>query len=142
LSFALIFCAAAAAPQNAPAAKKYNGYRISVLSMERMEKWSAGGKIFEPREQSQEFVVIRISVKPLEKQKDFTLSREMAAVRDADGKNYAMPLNKYGVPLTEEGAIIEVPFAVPDGTKLSTLQIGDAKFGLAAVRDTTPKPGA
>jgi hypothetical protein len=66
----------------------------------------------------------------------------MAGVRDDNGKSYAMPLNKYGVPLTEEAAIIEIPFAVPEGTKVTTLQLGDVKFDLGAVKETKAKAGA
>jgi hypothetical protein len=142
-SFVFVMAIPAQSPQGnagASAAQTYSGYEVSVLSLERMKKWSAGGKAFEPKDQNQEFVVLRIHVRPLEHQKDFSLTRDAAGVRDADGKTYAMPLNKYGVVVVEQGTLMELPFAVPVGTRLLSLHLGNVSFDLTQTKEVKPKP--
>jgi len=133
---------AGAAQQPASKSKTYAGYEVSVIMMTRMKAWSAGGTRFTPKDNKQEFVVIRLHVRPLEKQGTFALTRELAGVHAADGKDYEIALNKYGAALAADGSLIELPFAVPVGTQLESMHLGSVTFDLTKTPEMKPKAGS
>jgi hypothetical protein len=141
LSGSLLLTAPPLVAQTTTAPKIYKGLEISVASVENAQQVSLKdcppgantvGSTAKPGEQ---FAVITLNFKVLPAFKPTTFRRPV--LTDASGKNY-----NTAVSLADVGKVPEfscaIPFRVPSGTKVKSIQIDDSSIDLTAVQTKQP----
>lgn len=127
--------------------QRYRDMAVSIVKLERLEKWVSAGSVFEPKEAGQEILVIHLKLefdKPVEKgilEGGEPVILEDYDLQDSEGTWYVPHMNKLkffpnkGLKNTE----VQLPFAVPIGKKFGTLRLGNVKFNFAEADRSAPK---